>query len=177
MTDSDAALVARIVANEDRAAFELLIQRHQSPVRNFLRRLSRNDVARADDLAQETFLRLFRSIKSFRGQSKFSSWLYRIAYNAFLDDLKTRTSEGPFDESQHSPMLDTSGAAGDEADVEMALRRLSDRQRAIFDLHYRKGMTHTEIAAALDIPLGTVKSDIVRGLEQLRQILVNTENL
>jgi RNA polymerase sigma factor (sigma-70 family) len=79
VTDSDTALVARVVANDDRSAFELLVRRHQSPLRNFLRRLAKNDAARADDLAQETFIKAYRSMASFAGTAKFSSWLYRIA--------------------------------------------------------------------------------------------------
>jgi len=61
------------------------VRRHQSPLRAFLRRLLRNDDARADDLAQETFIKLYRAIGSFRGQAKFTTWLYRIACNTYLD--------------------------------------------------------------------------------------------
>lgn len=175
MSDSEAALVARIVEDDDRAAFELLVRRHQSAVRNFLRRLAYREPQRADDLAQETFLRLFRSIGTFRGQAKFSSWLYRIAYNVFLDDRRGRVAESSFEEGEHADRGDSTQGASNEVDFDSALRHLSDRQRAIFDLHYRKGMTHPEIAAALEVPLGTVKSDLTRGLAHLRQVLAIPE--
>ena len=90
MTDSDASLVVRVVADDDRSAFEMLVRRHQSKLRNFLRRLTGNDAARADDLAQETFLKAYRSIRTYRGTAAFSSWLYRIAYNTFLNDERSR---------------------------------------------------------------------------------------
>lgn len=82
--DSDAALVARVVVGDDRAAFELLVRRHQSPLRAFLRRLVLQDAALADDLAQETFIKLHRSIATYRAQARFTTWLYRIAYHVFL---------------------------------------------------------------------------------------------
>jgi RNA polymerase sigma factor (sigma-70 family) len=176
MTDNEAALVTRIVMEGDRAAFEVLVRRHQSPLRNFLRRLTRNDVERANDLAQETFLRLYNSIGTYRGQAKFTTWLYRIAYNTFLNDQRgRRVADAEFDESRHSPVPDTTSSASDETDVDSALAHLTDRQRAVFDLHYKKGMTHHEVASALELPLGTVKSDVARGLDILREILTSHE--
>lgn len=85
MTDNDAALVARVIADDDRNAFELLVRRHQSPLRNFLRQLTAFDVERADDLAQETLIKVYRSIHTFQGTAKFTSWLYQIAYHTFLN--------------------------------------------------------------------------------------------
>ena len=168
MTESDAELVARVVAADDRSAFELLVRRHQSPLRNFLRRLARSDHARADDLAQETFIKAYRSIHTYRGTAKFSSWLYRIAYNTFLNDERGRLPAAEFDEAQHAAVADRAAHAGDELDIDRALQLLSTRQQAVFDLHYRKGMTHEEVANALELPLGTVKSDLARGHERLR---------
>lgn len=173
--DSDASLVTRVVAGADRAAFELLVRRYQSPLRNFLRRLARDDVARADDLAQETFIKVYASIGTYRAQAKFSTWLYRIAYNTFLNDQRGRVTESEFEESLHAPAEDTAQSAGNEVDVNNAIRHLTDRQRAVFDLYYRKGMTHEEVTIALDIPLGTVKSDLSRGIERLRQVLTKRE--
>jgi RNA polymerase sigma-70 factor, ECF subfamily len=169
MTDSEAALVARVVTYGDRSAFEVLVRRYQSPVRNFLRRLVRDDVERANDLAQETFIKLYRSIGSYRGQAKFATWLYRIAYNAFLNDQRGRVAEAEFEESIHSHAPDTTLSASNEVDAESALRHLTDRQRGVFDLYYRKGMTHEEVATALELPIGTVKSDLSRGLDRIRQ--------
>lgn len=171
MSDSDASLIARVVKKDDRSAYELLVRRYQSPLRNFLRRLTRNDIEGADDLAQETFMKLYLSIETYQGNAKFSTWLYRIAYNTFLNEERSRVPEAEFDEAYHSPVKDATGETGDRSDLDAALAQLSARQRAIFDLHYKKGMTHQEVAGALEIPLGTIKSDLVRGRERLKEIL------
>lgn len=171
MADSDDSLVARVVTDDDRVAFELLVRRHQSPLRNFLRRLTRADVERSDDLAQEAFLKAYRSIETYKGGARFSTWLYRIAYNTFLNDERRNVSEMEFDEALHSPATDTALAAAREVDIDAALQQLSIRQRAIFDLHYKKGMTHDEVADALGLPLGTVKSDLTRGRDRLKELL------
>ena len=78
---TDADLIARVLANDDQHAFGELVRRHQSSVRGLLRQLTRTDVSLADDLAQETFLRAYKNIRSFRGEARFFTWLYRIAYN------------------------------------------------------------------------------------------------
>lgn len=172
MADPDAELVARLMASGDHRVFEELVKRHQSSVRNFFRRLTHPDKARADDLAQETFLKLYRSIGSFQGQAKFSTWLYRVAYNVFLDEQRRRPVVPPQldvhpEEPDHAPRI------GDEADVSRLLRQLTLRQRVIFELHYRKDLSHQEISGVLEIPLGTVKSDLSRGLDQLRLLVAS----
>src|SRR5881394_4647625 len=95
---SDAQLIARVVVRDDRHAFSELVRRHQSAVRTTLRRLTAGNHALADDLAQETFMLAYRNLKSFRQEARFSTWLYRIAYNAFLGDArKTKEVEMPED--------------------------------------------------------------------------------
>ena len=171
MSDSDTALVARVVASDDRGAFELLVRRHQSAVRNFLRHLARNDVERANDLAQETFLKMYHGLHSYRGTARFTTWLFRIAYHAFLNEQRGRRSEDEFSEDEHGSMTDTTADTAVALDVDRALERLPLRQRAVFDLHYKKGMTHSEVADALELPIGTVKSDLTRGHEKLKEWL------
>lgn len=169
--ENDVELVARVVADDDRAAFELLVRRHQSPLRNFLRRLVRGDTARADDIAQESFVKAYRSMGAFRAEASFRSWLYRIAYNSFLNDERTRQTHAEFDETLHLPDTDSTAHRDDLIDIERALARLTLRQQAIFDLNYRKGMAHGEIATVLQLPLGTIKSDLRRGQARLRELL------
>ena len=171
MSDSDTALVARVIANDDRGAFELLVRRHQSAVRNFLRRLARNDAERANDLAQETFIKMYQGLHSFRGTARFTTWLFRIAYHTFLNDQRGRHANEEFNDDEHGSVADTTAHTADALDVDRALERLSVRQRAVFDLHYKKGMTHSEIAEALELPLGTIKSDLVRGHDKLKEWL------
>jgi RNA polymerase sigma-70 factor (ECF subfamily) len=171
MSDSDTALVARVVADDDRGAFELLVRRHQSAVRNFLRRLTRNDVERANDLAQETFIKTYQGLASYRGSARFTTWLFRIAYHTFLNDERGRHATDAFSDDEHGSVADTTADTALALDVDRALERLSIRQRAVFDLHYKKGMTHSEVAESLELPLGTIKSDLVRGHEKLREWL------
>jgi RNA polymerase sigma-70 factor (ECF subfamily) len=140
-------------------------------VRNFLRRLARNDVERANDLAQETFIKMHAGLPSYRGAARFSTWLFRIAYHTFLNDERGRRTNVEFSEDQHAGAEDTAAAVATALDVDRALERLPVRQRAVFDLHYKKGMTHSEIAGALALPIGTVKSDLVRGHEKLKEWL------
>ena len=94
----DSALVARVLAGDDRHAFAALVRRHQGPVRALLRRLCKGDDAFADDLAQETFLQAHRKLEQFRGDARFSTWIYRIAYNSFLMAIRSRHEEESLDD-------------------------------------------------------------------------------
>ncbi|MCZ8172204.1 MAG: sigma-70 family RNA polymerase sigma factor, partial [Brevundimonas sp.] len=89
---ADHALVARVLLTDDRRAFEQLLRRHQGMVRAQLRRLLHGDEARADDLAQETFLLAWRKLYQFRGEARFSTWLYSIAYSCFLQAYRKRSA-------------------------------------------------------------------------------------
>src|SRR6516165_347192 len=90
---TDAQLIARVVVHDDRNAFSELVRRHQSAVRATLRRLTAGNHALADDLAQETFMLAYRNMKSFRQEAQFSTWLYRIATNAYLAEARKRKEE------------------------------------------------------------------------------------
>ena len=90
---ADAELVHAVVARDDRGAFALLVRRHQSMVRSVLRRLAKGDHGLADDLAQETFLLAWRNLASFRHDARFSTWLYRIAFNAWLSEARKRRED------------------------------------------------------------------------------------
>ncbi|MAO67731.1 MULTISPECIES: sigma-70 family RNA polymerase sigma factor [Idiomarina] len=85
---NDKALIARVIARGDQHAFATLVRQHQNGVRHFLRRLTAGDHAQADDLAQEVFLRAYKSLKSFRAEASFSSWLHSIAYRSFLNEQR-----------------------------------------------------------------------------------------
>ena len=121
MSDSDTALIARVIGSDDRGAFELLVRRHQSAVRNFLRRLARNDVERANDLAQETFIKMYQALHSYRGAARFSTWLFRIAYHTFLNDARGRRTDDEFSDDEHGSIDDPAAGVAAELDVERAL--------------------------------------------------------
>ncbi len=169
---SDSDLIARVLVHDDRNAFGELVRRYQSEVRNFLRRLTRQDCARADDLAQETFVKGYQSLRKYRGSGKFSSWLYTIAYRTFLNDCRKRRETVTYgDELEHVEDGRSRPPKGLVLDVDEALNQLSEAERAVFDLRYRKGLTYTEITEVLSMPMGTVKSHLARGKETLKTLL------
>jgi RNA polymerase sigma factor (sigma-70 family) len=169
---TDADLVARVLVDDDQHAFGELVRRHQSSVRGLLRQLTRNDLALADDLSQEAFVRAYRNIRSFRGEARFSTWLYRIAYNCFREDARRRKELVGIDESQWQAEIDPHTVdAGLKQDLMHALNLLPLHERTAVVLCCQNGLSHDEAAKVLDIPLGTVKTNVLRGREKLKRTL------
>jgi RNA polymerase sigma factor (sigma-70 family) len=169
---NDADLVARVLVDDDHHAFAELVRNHQSAIRGLLRQLTRGDLALADDLAQETFLRAYKNIRSFRGEAKFSTWLYRIAYNCFREDARKRKELVGIDETQLEAEQDPQTV--DPAlrhDLMHALQLLPLHERSAILLCCQNGLSHDEAARVLDIPLGTVKTNVLRGREKLKKTL------
>jgi RNA polymerase sigma factor (sigma-70 family) len=165
----DAPLIARVVADDDRHAFTTLVRRHQSAIRGFLLRLCCGDGALADDVAQETFLRAYQRIGSYRSEGGFDSWLFSIAYRSFASEKRRRHWSA--EELREEPEAVESSAQGPEeaaADIARAMRHLREPERACLSLCYQWGMSHQEMANVLDYPVGTVKTHIARGKEKLR---------
>jgi RNA polymerase sigma factor (sigma-70 family) len=173
---TDADLVARVIVDDDQHAFGELVRRHQSSVRGLLRQLTRTDIALADDLAQEAFLRAYKNIQRFRGEAKFSTWLYRIAYNCFREDARRRKELVGIDEARWQSELDPQTA--DPAlrhDLMHALSLLPLHERTAVLLCCQSGLSHEEAARVLNIPLGTVKTNVLRGREKLKRALAAWE--
>ena len=169
---TDADLVARVLLEDDHHAFAELVRSHQSIVRGLLRQLTRNDLALADDLAQETFVKAYKNIRSFRGEAKFSTWLYRIAYNCFREDARKRKELVGVDETQWQSELDPQTVdPGLRHDLMHALNLLPLHERSAVLLCCRNGLSHDEASRVLDIPLGTVKTNVLRGREKLKRTL------
>ncbi|MEP7071972.1 MAG: sigma-70 family RNA polymerase sigma factor [Verrucomicrobiota bacterium] len=169
---TDADLLARVLVHGDQHAFGELVRRHQSPVRGLLRQLTRSDVELADDLAQETFIRAYKHIGSFRGEAKFSTWLFRIAYNLFREHARKRKELVGIDEGQLEAEADP--RVVDPAlrhDLMDALGQLPLSERTAVLLCCQNGLSHDEASRVLDIPLGTVKTNVLRGREKLKKIL------
>jgi RNA polymerase sigma factor (sigma-70 family) len=169
----DAVLVARVLADDDRHAFAELTRRHQSAVRSLLRRLTRHDHALADDLAQDTFIQVYRNLRQFRGDAKFATWIYRIAYNTFLAHVR---SAHPEEELPEQLPEDDSGpslaqASAMKMDLAKALAALSEGERAAIIQCYYQDLSHEEAAYVLGCPLGTVKTNVLRAKRKLRAVL------
>lgn len=174
----DRGLVARALLADDARAFEQLVRRHQGMVRAQLRRLLHGDHARADDLAQETFLLAWRKLDQFRGEARFSTWLHRIAYTCFLQARRTRqtiTRDEIADITPSEP-LHAQHAADLRHEVMRAMQRLSPDEQTVL-LHCTwLGLSHDEAAYVLAMPLGTVKSHMVRGKAKLRALLAEWQH-
>ena len=178
---SDAELIARVVVVDDRHAFSELVRRHQSAVRATLRRLTAGNHALADDLAQDTFMLAYRNIRSFRQEARFSTWLYRIATNAFLADARRRKEELIGDRIDQLPDEDSDdagpqdGGESDHAagtglriDMERAMAVLTEGERAAIVQCYHNDLSHEEAAWVLNCPVGTVKTHILRAKQKLK---------
>ena len=167
----DSELIVRVVERADRDAFDLLVRRHQSTVRSLLRRLCCGDHAFADDLAQETFLRAYLKLHTFRGDAGLASWLYRIAYNVFLGELRRRGPLRPVPGELPEPESPRPREEALALDLERAMAGLTEAERAAIDLCYKKDLSHQEAAWVLDCPVGTVKTHVLRGKDKLRRLL------
>lgn len=169
---SDAELIARVLSQDDRAAFGELVVRHQSAVRHFLRHLTRGDTALADDLAQETFVQAYRALGRFRTAGALSTWLLGIAHNHWRN-ARRRQREQPVSPDELPDTGTASAIAGSDLrhDLSLALRELSADEQLAIHLGYQQGLSHPEIAALASWPLGTVKTHLARAKQKLRQHL------
>ena len=172
---SDEALVERILVFKDQQAFTRLVLRHQLVVRSVISRYCRKDRFLIDDLVQETFLRAYLSLANFRQESKFSTWLYRIAVNLVADKFRRKSLDYCDLDSidciaASCRLLNQSDL---RADLAKALSHISEQQKIAVRLCLQEGYTHIDAAAEMKIPLGTVKSHVSRGRAQLQQLLAH----
>ena len=172
---SDRELATRVAISGDQAAFTLLVERHQTPIRNYLRRLMVNDEAGADDLAQDTFLAAYQKISSWQNMAKLTTWLHRIAYFKFLDHIRKHKRV------QVMPEVPESGdrvhnTADDEIMARHLMSLLQAEDRAVLTLAYAAGMSHAEIARVVDQPLGSVKTRIHRAKLKLNKWLQDNDH-
>ncbi|USQ93876.1 RNA polymerase sigma factor [Caulobacter sp. RL271] len=175
-TGHDVELAASAAAG-DRRAYGELVRRHGSAVRGLLRRLGA-DSATADDLAQDAFMTGFEQVAEFRGEGTFGAWIKKIAARLYLKKVK-REARLIFSDTvepvQDAMARDASGDAASRIDLDEALKALSRGERLCVSLCYGADWSHGEAAEALNIPIGTVKSHVKRGLDKLRAKLARPE--
>ena len=171
------------------AAFRELVRRYERPVFSLVYRIVR-DRALAEDLTQETFIKVLNGLKSYRPEFKFSSWIFKIANNAAIDQLRRRGLDTlSLDGSPNAETPEEMGAtalqvgSGDESPldevasrelggaIERAISRLRPEYRSCIMLRHVEGYSYEEIAETLDLPLGTVKTYIHRARNELRVYL------
>jgi len=181
MTDHDDLALVTAAQGGDRQALDRLLRHHYDRIHAVCRRITGND-ADAADATQEALIAIVRGLPRFDGRSKVGTWMYRVATNATLDELRRRRwrpvavddSTGIFD---HHPI----GEGGeiqldsviDREVLEVAIASLPDEFRIPVVLRDVADLDYSEIAEALSIPLGTVKSRIARGRQQLAERLGN----
>jgi RNA polymerase sigma-70 factor (ECF subfamily) len=179
--DSQINLVKRAQAGDEQA-FATLFQQHKNRVYSVCLLMTK-DVAEAEDLTQEAFLQVFRTVSSFRGDAAFSTWLYRVAVNTVLMKLRRRKSPPTvsLDEpvNSESPSLhrdfgksdpELTGVV-DRIALRRALQELPEGCRTIFSLHEVEGYQHHEIAELLDCSIGNSKSQLHKAKLKMRSLL------
>lgn len=169
--DEDAALAKR-AANADVGAFEQLYRRHHRRLHGVIVRLVGQASARAEDLTQETFVRVWQALPGFRHESAVSTWLHRMAVNTALMELRSRRSRPMRDDDEHAfeylATPDTAGNAVLGRDLERAVAGLPPRARAVLVLHDVEGWKHEEIANELGMAVGSSKAQLHRARGLLR---------
>ena len=183
MTPDEEIRLVKAVANGSESAFEALVTENQKLVYNVALKLT-GDPEDALDVSQETFLKAYRNLSSFRFESRFSAWLYRLAYNASMDLLKKKrgtvslTAEDEEGEERELAIADTAPTPEESLEreetrraVREAVARLPEDKREIIVMREFSGMSYSDIADALGIEEGTVKSRISRARAALAEIL------
>lgn len=172
----DQELIKRTLEDQNQRAYGLLVQRYQSQIRLSLRKWCSGDEALADDLAQEAFIKAYQALPGFRGDAKFSTWIYRIAFNVamshrrkqgllLIDDLEVNQEqqEEHVNEAEQSAM---------QRDITWAMAQLSEAQQTLIDLCLNRGFSHQEAADITGFALGTVKSHVNRGKARLKELML-----
>ncbi|MBW3622085.1 MAG: sigma-70 family RNA polymerase sigma factor [Armatimonadetes bacterium] len=176
----------------DAAAFNELVLRYEKQVYNLAYRLTGN-YDDANDVASDTFVRIYNSISKFRGDSAFSTWLYRIVTNVYLDSRKRRSAHPNLSLEEYLEMEEGSlerqvedDTPGPHVKIEErerherlmdAIHRLPEFQRIIILLYHIQELPYEEISEILDMPLGTVKSRLNRARRALKELLVQQREL
>ncbi len=186
----DQILISRAQGG-DQSALNALIRKYEARAYTYAFRLTRNS-EEAADVTAEAFVRVFHALPNFKGQSAFGTWIYRILTNCFLDMRKkdkgrtvsleatVRTPEGDLERQFEDPS-DTPQDKLEKDDrskwVRRAIRSLPEYQRAMIVMFHAEGRTYEDIAAALDLPIGTVKSRLNRARLTLRELMARDEEL
>lgn len=171
--DDDFSLIKRFIDGEE-DTFNELVRRHKEKVRNIVY-LTLNDRDAVDDISQDVFITVYRSLKSFRFESQFTTWLYRITVNKCKDHLRRKSIRRivlPFRDNQEDPGYEISPDSTNTKEiVRNAISRLPDKMRIPLVLKDIEGFSYQEIAETMQCEIGTVKSRIFRAREGLKKIL------
>ena len=169
---NDISLVAQVVVFKNTRAFDQLVHKYQSPIRRFFLNLTCGDSELSDDLAQDTFIKAYTNIASFRNLSSFSTWLYRIAYNIFYDYIRSRKETADLDTREIDAINSVEQEnVGQRMDIYQSLKTLKEAERTCVTLFYMEDVSIDKIAGITGMPVGTVKSHLSRGKEKIATYL------
>ena len=168
---SDISLVTQVAVFHNKKAFDQLVRKYQSPVRRFFLNQTMGDEQLSDDLAQDTFIKAYVNITKFRGMSSFSTWLMRIAYNVFYDDVRARKQTDDIDSSAAVRLSSSSGDSNLKMDIYAALALLKPDERMCITLQLIDGYPIDQISKITGIGENTVKSHLKRGKEKMANYL------
>ena len=169
---NDISLVAQVVMFHNTRAFDQLVKKYQSAIRRFFLNLTCGDSELSDDLAQETFIKAYTNIASFKNLSNFSTWLFRIAYNIYYDYLRSQKetvelTAQSVDAQRHTLQNDI----GQKMDVYNALSQLKEAERTCITLFYMEDLSIEKIASITGYPTNTVKSHLSRAKQKMATYL------
>ena len=168
---SDISLVTQVAVFRNKKAFDQLVRKYQSPVRRFFLNQTLGDEQLSDDLAQETFIKAYMNITKFRGISSFSTWLMRIAYNVFYDEVRSRKQTEDIDDSPAVRHASASGDSNLKMDIYKALALLKSEERTCITMQLIDGYPIDQISKITGIAENTVKSHLKRGKDKMANYL------
>lgn len=174
---TDAELTRRAATGDAPEAFGELVRRHQGKIRALLLRLTRGNRTLCDDLTQETFLRAYRGLSGFEGRARFTTWIHRIAYFVYLNH-RNRVRQpaalpDEFELTAPAPEDELSARRSDlRRDLTVLVDGLPERYREVIIMHFMRHVPYRDIATALDMPLGTVKTQLHRAKLMMREQMV-----
>ena len=173
----DGDLVAMTLGGNS-GAFAMLVERYDRAVYHLAYR-TLHDVEEARDVAQEAFFKAYRSLRTFKPGSKFSTWIFAITYHACCDRLNRRkrySNEEMPERADPGPGPEREAIAADEARrLRAAIDALPEKYRTVITLYHLQGKQYEEIAQVLGLPMGTVKTHLFRAKEHLRKLLQDGE--
>lgn len=168
---NELSLVTQVAVFHNRKAFDLLVKKYQSPIRQFFLHQTLGDTQLSDDLAQDTFIKAYTHITSFHGFSEFSTWLYRIAYNVWYDCIRSRKETINLETTTIAKNNAVTENCAFKMDLANALKILNDNERTCITMQLMDGFPIDKIAEVTGLAQGTVKSHLSRGKQKLTSYL------
>lgn len=154
-----------------RQQFISYVESNQKALRRFLTALCCGDSTMADDLAQETLMKAYLNCDSFRHDSNFSTWIYRIAYNTFISSRRSQKQTDPISSANEMPSRDNTDKSFEYQSLYLALNSISEKERTAILLYYMQGYDINEIAEITGASSNAVKQHLSRGRKNLKSLL------